>query len=556
MTDTPHDALAQPRRMEIESKFEIPDERTFERLRALETIGDYTLSPCGEQDVVDVYLDTANRDLLHAGWGCRIRDGIRPGRALVTVKSLGRVHGAVHRRHEHEIEIASGLAPGSWPPGAVRDLVTEAAHGRALVPLLTLWQERTLHDVRRGKRAVAVRFLDRVHLQSGDRTTTVLELEIELAGEGTVADLQDLEQALRTFDLRAHSRSKLERALAWIESTGTTSANPSVSPKPSASPPAAAPKKKRKGPAVRADEPFAEAGRKILAYHCERMLQHEDGTRAGVDPEELHDMRVATRRQRAALRIVQPYMRRKALEPVREGLRAAATVLGAVRDLDVLREGMQAYRQSLEAEEMLALQPLYDAWSARRDSARDAMLVHLDGAEWTAFKREYERFLASPGEGVLPASDGEVPRAHLVAHVLPGEVWRHYGAVRAYESVLPWAATETLHALRIECKRLRYVLEFFQETLDPEVETAIGAMVKLQDHLGELNDSHVTIGLIREFLAGSYNVARPTVGVAAGRYLEFHMDRVHRLRREVDAPWRGVASAEFKQILARAVAVL
>ena len=61
---------------------------------------------------------------------------------------------------------------------------------------------------------------------------------------------------------------------------------------------------------VRADDPMAEAGRKILHYHWEQALAHEAGTIAR-GSEELHDMRVATRRQRAALRIVMPHFRRE-----------------------------------------------------------------------------------------------------------------------------------------------------------------------------------------------------------------------------------------------------
>jgi CHAD domain-containing protein len=576
-------AGARPRRLEIEAKFAIPDERTFERLHHLDRIGDYVLTAGGEQEVTDVYLDTSERHLLHAGWGCRIRDGVRPGRTLVTLKSLGRARGAVHRRQEHEIEIAPGLAPGSWPPGPVRDTVSELSRGRALAPLLTLRQHRILHAVRRAERTVAVRFLDRVEVQSGDRRHTSLELELELAAEGTLADLQDLEQALRRFRLQPHAESKLERALAWIESgkkpapgdgaaaaasdgrprarqkgaaARRAAAVPTAAAAPAPGPVHKPAKRKRKGPDIRADEPFAEAGRKILAFHCERMLQHEDGTRAGSDPEELHDMRVATRRQRAALRIVQPHFRRKAVRPVRDGLRAAAGVLGAVRDLDVLLEAARGYQKTLEADESAALQPLLESWAARRDAAREAMLAHLDSREWSAFKQEYGVFLATPGAGARSVVNGELPRAQLVAHVVPAEVWQHYGAIRAYESVLPWAAVETLHALRIECKRLRYVLEFFQETLDPEVEEPIGALVALQDHLGLLNDSHVTIGLVREFLAGAHAAANGAVGVAAGRYLEFHQERVQALRRGVDAPWRRVAGAGFRQVLARAVAVL
>ena len=51
------------------------------------------------------------------------------------------------------------------------------------------------------------------------------------------------------------------------------------------------------------DDHIAEAGRKVLRFHLARMLDREDGTRSGIDPVDVHKMRVATRRQRAAWRV-------------------------------------------------------------------------------------------------------------------------------------------------------------------------------------------------------------------------------------------------------------
>src|SRR6185436_5914577 len=133
-----------------------------------------------------------------------------------------------------------------------------------------------------------------------------------------------------------------------------------------------------------------------------------------------------------------------------------------------------------------ALQPLLDTWSRRRDVARLALLAHLDSPGWIAFKDVGSTFLNTPGAGAKLATDGATPRPTLVSQVLPAEVWSHYGAIRAFETGIQWASVETLHELRIEGKRLRYVLEFFREVLGPSVEQVIGAIVALQDLLGEL----------------------------------------------------------------------
>jgi len=312
---------------------------------------------------------------------------------------------------------------------------------------------------------------------------------------------------------------------------------------------------KRKRPGVLPADPMSEAGRKILRLQFEEALAKEAGTLRGEDPDELHDMRVATRRQRAALRIAEPHFRRKAIRPVRDGLRTLGGVLGAVRDLDVLLAAARAYRSTLVPQEARALQLLIHSWTRRRDAARVRMLEHLDGQAYADFKEQYACFLDTP-TGVRTRAADAFPHPSLVAHVVPAEIWAQYAAVCAFGTVLPWASVEMLHALRIAGKGLRYLLEFFREVLDPCVEEAIETVVGLQDHLGEVQDAVVTIGLVRDFLAGPEAAASPEAASAAGRYLESRRARVEELRRSVGPTWTGVSGARFKSCLSRAAASL
>ena len=78
---------------------------------------------------------------------------------------------------------------------------------------------------------------------------------------------------------------------------------------------------------VKPDDAMAEAGRKVLQFHFAHMLSHERGTRLGDDIEELHDMRVATRRMRAAFEVFGPFFRLKAIKPHLKGLRVAGRAL-------------------------------------------------------------------------------------------------------------------------------------------------------------------------------------------------------------------------------------
>ena len=526
--------------VEVEAKYAVTDPTVFAALLELQALGGYELRPTGERREIDHYLDTPHRHLLRGGYACRLREGESDDRWLLTVKGLGKAEGAVHRREEHETEIPPNAPLDDWPAGPAREIVSRLSEGQALAELFTIRQRRARRAVEQDGRAVGAFSLDIVETDIGGRKAKSREIEIELSPSGTMDDLRAMGAALAPYKLKAQSKSKFERALARLDDAPTKAAS-----------------RKKKAPGVRAEEPLVEAGRKILRFHCKRMLANEDGTREGKDIEALHHMRVATRRQRAAFRIVTPYFRRKAIRDFQDDLRSAAGYLGAVRDLDVLIEAAEGYQSSLGADAAGPLEPLLDEWRANRSAARDELLAYLGGDSYQSFKERYDAFLSSPGAGVRDAAPDDLPEPHLVRHVLPGEIWSHYARVRAYETVLGWASVETIHALRIEAKRLRYLLESFSEVLGPGIGEAVEDVIALQDHTGELHDVDVTIGLLRHFLLHSpHATVNPAVAASVKGYLKVNQARLRSLRRGIKRPWRRVAGKRFRSVLARAVATL
>ncbi len=526
--------------MEIEAKYAVTDPAVFAALLDLPALGSYALRPEGERDVTDRYLDTPHRDLLGGGYTCRLREAGAEDRWLLTVKGLGKSEGAVHEREEHESEVLPNTPPEEWPAGPAREIVTGVIHGQPLAELFTIRQHRAQRAVEQEGRAVGTLSLDTVETDIDGRKKVGREIEIELGPTGTVEDLHAIGDALAPYKLKVQSKSKFARALARLDDA-----------------PRKAAAKKKKAPGVRADEPLVEAGRKILRFHCERMLANEEGTREGSDIEALHRMRVATRRQRAAFRVVAPQFRRKAVRGFQAELRTAAGRLGAVRDLDVLIEAAEAYRSSLGADAQAALAPLLEEWRGKRSAARDDLLAYLNSGDYGEFKERYAEFLSSAGAGVKDAAPDDLPEPHLVREVLPAEILSHYARVRAYETVLGWASIETLHALRIEAKRLRYLLESYSEVLGPAVAGAIKDVTGLQDYTGELHDADVTIGLLRHFLMHSPHAsADPSVAAAVTEYLKVKEARLRALQRGIKRPWRRVAGKRVRSVLVRAVATL
>jgi CHAD domain-containing protein len=315
----------------------------------------------------------------------------------------------------------------------------------------------------------------------------------------------------------------------------------------------------RKKPGVKPDDSLSEAGRKVLGYHFGQMVAHEAGTRLGEDIEELHDMRVATRRMRAAFEVFQNAFEAKAVKKHLKGLKATGRALGRVRDLDVFMEKAQQYLDSVPQEQRTGLDPLLVLWENERQADREMMLEHLDSQDYVDFKRKFLEFVSKPGAGAKPIPETS---PHLVKHVVPVLIYTRLASVRAYGPMLEAATIEQLHSLRIEFKKLRYTLEFFREVLGEGTKALIEDVKILQDHLGDLNDADVACSILREFLDEweSRQIYRPinerenpepVVAYLASKHAERYF-----LTTTFQEAWAKFDTPEMRADLAAAVAVL
>jgi len=291
------------------------------------------------------------------------------------------------------------------------------------------------------------------------------------------------------------------------------------------------------------------------------MLRHEHGAMAGQDIECVHDMRVATRRLRASFEVFYEAFEPGALKPHLKGLRAAARLLGEVRDLDVAMEKARAYLENLPAEQRGDLTPLFYAWEKQREEARRRMAAHMESPDYRTFKRKFNLFLHTEGAGARPLPKDQ-PRASTVQELAPELIYRRLAAVRAYEPFLQNAPIERLHALRIECKKLRYTVEYFGEVLGPQADEVINGLKTLQDHLGDLNDAQVATQTLREFIdawepqqAGLPISQRQSLEAIVS-YLAARHAELHHLMTTFYEVWKRVQSAGFKRKLAMAISIL
>jgi CHAD domain-containing protein len=309
--------------------------------------------------------------------------------------------------------------------------------------------------------------------------------------------------------------------------------------------------KDEKAPSITAAEPWAEAARKILRFQLARMLDRIPGVIAGEDPEEVHKMRVATRRQRAALRVFGDGLEPKARRKHRRELRGLADGLGAVRDQDVLLEILDAFGARSSARGRAGLRRLHDAWTSDRETSRDKLIKTLASKRLAEFVARYESFVSTEGRDAVPVAPLEP--SHVRTR-LPAAAWSAYQTVWAFDGGLGTADLATLHRLRIAGKWLRYTLEFAKDALEPDAARLIDPVTALQDHLGRQHDLHVAATLTREFV-GSTSPASVEI-LATDRYVRDLDSGVKRLGRTLPRTWRPLASAAYRRRLGRALARL
>ncbi len=254
---------------------------------------------------------------------------------------------------------------------------------------------------------------------------------------------------------------------------------------------------------IMADDVMSEAGRKILLAEFVKVLQHETGSRSGADIEDVHDMRVATRRIRSLFRLLGPYYKKNVISGFKTELRHLAWTLGAVRDLDVLIEEIREYQTTLSADKQADLQEAIDALDRSRISAREELNSVLDSRLYRRLVKDFSKFLMTPDEGAKSVPK-DVVLPIQVRHILPIIIYHRLAAVRAYNNVLAEADAETLHALRIELKQLRYTLSLFGDVLGPTVADYVTEIKRLQDCLGHMNDGVVARAYLGELLKDSH----------------------------------------------------
>ena len=262
----------------------------------------------------------------------------------------------------------------------------------------------------------------------------------------------------------------------------------------------------------------------VLRQHFAAFLRHEAGTRLGQDPDQLHDMRVATRRMRAAIALFGNALPVR-IGRLRDELGWVASALGAVRDLDVQLEQLEAWVAADEGLDREALGTLADMLSARRDLARANLLQALDSPR---YDRLVAAFTPALQHGPLRRSPASRAAAVTEAPTLIEERYRK--VTRGGRRIGPTSTAVEYHRLRIRTKRLRYALQFFAPIYGEAARTLIDRTIDLQDLLGVHQDSVIAVARLRTLVAEEGANLQPATVFAMGEIAQRYEGQAAELR--------------------------
>jgi CHAD domain-containing protein len=235
-------------------------------------------------------------------------------------------------------------------------------------------------------------------------------------------------------------------------------------------------------PHCRADAAMKE----ILAALLRTIQVNEGGVRADLDSEFLHDLRVALRRTRSGLRRVKGIFLQKWADRFQDDFKWLAGTTNALRDLDVLLIKLDDYEMGLSLTDRKNLKPLREFVLEKRSAALAEVRETLESERYEEVIRRWQKFLVKP----VPKAPKAPHATDPIGQVASKEIWFALQRVlKRGMAVEPEPTSETLHRLRIACKRLRYLLTFFRSLYpEEEMERLLLPLKELQDTLGTFND--------------------------------------------------------------------
>lgn len=271
------------------------------------------------------------------------------------------------------------------------------------------------------------------------------------------------------------------------------------------------------------DAPAVEHLRAFLRTQLTEIERHDPAVRVGSDPEDLHKLRVAVRRSRAALREARTLIGEEQGRTLRDELRWFGRQLGPARDLDVLLARLRTEVAELDGPDAVPAGKIVAQLESEREAAQATVLETLESPRYAELLATFEQIVSAP-----PVATSDVS-LKLVAR-------REFRKLeRRVERLGAAPSNDALHRTRIQAKRLRYATELSSQLLGKDGERVVSAAKKFQDVVGAHQDAVVAEDKIRTAARRGRAVG---AGLAAGRLIERERARRIEARAGLPGAWK------------------
>jgi CHAD domain-containing protein len=290
--------------------------------------------------------------------------------------------------------------------------------------------------------------------------------------------------------------------------------------------------------ALRGEDPLLLLAQQTLRREFAAFRSALPETGKAPSAEAIHEMRVALRKLRVALRLFDDFLSGES-EYFEAEFRWINHVLGQVRDRDVLEQSLAAD----DASPSDAKQTAAAFVEQTRAAAHAALNESLASPRFAALMTRFGSFLAQdPPPGLVRRW-----RSLRIDAAARADVGRSLKRVRKLgKRISNESSPETLHRLRIRAKRLRYVSEFYS-AYDPELGAIRKAAKELQDLLGTYRDACRAVEQLRECPALSAHARTAGRSMALDALVKVQRQRAAEARRAYARVWR-----RFEKTAARA----
>ena len=226
------------------------------------------------------------------------------------------------------------------------------------------------------------------------------------------------------------------------------------------------------------------------------------------DEDAVHDLRIALRRSRAVMHIAKRVIAEDVRSALLTELKWLATSTSDARDLDVAASGW---------EDVVGLEPVLDQIRARQRSAHAAMRAALES--------ERARVLLADWDSLTHANDASgVDASRNLRSIVKHRLRRAHRRVMKDE-----AAGMQRHQLRKDVKRVRYIVDSFEEVFRPKARKKfVSGLQRFQNELGRAQDITVQLALLESVLAES-DFDAPTLSVVNQLTTRLHDEQVKAL---------------------------